>query len=392
VIAPHGGRLVNRVLDGSALAEWHGRAAGLPVIQVSEEAAFDVENIATGVFSPLEGFMTHLEVESVLRRRRLPNDLPWTIPIVLDVAGDEVSGVAPGDAVVLAHGGRRLAVIQVTDIYRVEREAFARETFGTLDRRHPGVQRVEQMGEWLVAGPISLLETMDDPHASYRLSPAETRVLFRLKGWRTVVGFQTRNVPHLGHEYVQKTALTFSDGLFINPVIGRKKAGDFRDEVILDAYGALVRNYYLRERAVLGILRTEMRYAGPLEAVFHAIVRKNFGCTHFVVGRDHAGVGTFYGPYDAHAIFEEFPDLGIVPLFFTAFFYCNTCGGVANEKTCPHDPEHHVQFSGTRLRKAIEGGDPESARLIRPEVAEVIARYPDPLVRVDGPPGAVAGW
>jgi sulfate adenylyltransferase len=192
------------------------------------------------------------------------------------------------------------------------------------------------------------------------------------------VGFQTRNVPHLGHEYVQKTALTFVDGIFINPVIGRKKPGDFKDEVILAAYEALIRNYYLRERTVFAVLLMEMRYAGPREAVFHAIVRKNFGCTHFIVGRDHAGVGAFYGPYAAQEIFDHYPDLGIVPLFFTAFFYCMRCGSIANEKTCPHE-DARVDVSGTRFRQALLG-DGEAERLVRREVLEVVRRFPDPFV------------
>ncbi|MDQ7841240.1 MAG: sulfate adenylyltransferase [bacterium] len=380
MIAPHGGRLVNQVLEGSAREKWLALAESLPVIQIGLDVAYEVENLATGVFSPLEGFMTRADLEHVLHRKRLASDLPWTVPVVLDVSRDDVSGIGPGDPVVLAWRDRRVAILHVAEVFPLDREELAGASYGTLDERHPGVQRVAGMRELLLGGRVELLDSAADLFAAYRLSPAETRVLFRMRGWRTVVGFQTRNVPHIGHEYVQKTALTFADGLFINPVIGRKKPGDFKDEVILETYAVLMRNYFLRDRAVLGILRTEMRYAGPREAVFHAIVRKNFGCTHFIVGRDHAGVGSFYGPYDAHAIFEEFPDLGIVPLFFTAFFYCKRCESVANEKTCPHGTEHQVQFSGSLLRAALEGKDPEVARLIRPEVAEAIARYPDPLV------------
>lgn len=388
MIAPHGGRLVNQVLDGDARDEWTARAACLPTIQVGLETAFDVENLATGVFSPLEGFLSRAQLEHVLHRKRLPNDLPWTIPTVLDVGRTDAAAIGSSAAVALAHRDRPLAILHVADIYPFDRDEYAGAVYGTRDEQHPGVRRVAQMGDLLVGGRVELLSALDDPFAAFRLSPAETRVLFRRRGWRTVVGFQTRNVPHIGHEYVQKTALTFADGLFINPVIGRKKAGDFKDEVILDTYAALMRHYFLRERAVLGVFRTEMRYAGPREAVFHAIVRKNFGCTHFIVGRDHAGVGNYYDPYAAHAIFEEFPDLGIAPLFFTAFFYCARCESVANDKTCPHGPEHHIQFSGSRLRAALEGGDPASVRLIRPEVAEVIARYPDPLIGAEETAGS----
>jgi sulfate adenylyltransferase len=236
------------------------------------------------------------------------------------------------------------------------------------------------MGDVLLGGKITLVGESDDPFASYSLGPAETRILFREKGWRSVVGFQTRNVPHLGHEYLQKTALTFSDGLFINPVIGKKKPGDFLDEVILKSYEELIRHYYLRERAVLAVLKTEMRYAGPREAIFHAIMRKNFGCTHFIVGRDHAGVGSFYDPFAARDIFQEFPDLGIAPVFFNAFFWCTKCGGVANEKTCPHPDADQVQFSGTRMREMLMAGEVPPPELMRPEVAEAIIAMGDLFV------------
>ena len=245
---------------------------------------------------------------------------------------------------------------------------------------HPGVRKVYGLGDFLVGGEIHLLNDVPNPYSRYTLYPEETRVLFRERGWRTVVGFQTRNAPHLGHEYVQKTALTFVDGLFINPVIGRKKPGDFRDDVILKAYDALIKYYYPRNSVALSIFRTEMRYAGPREAIFHAIVRKNFGCTHFIVGRDHAGVGNFYGPYEAQEIFSDFPDLGITPLFFKEFFYCKKCGGVANPKTCPHGDEYHITFSGTKIRKMLLNGEVPPPELMRPEVAEAILSFDNPFV------------
>jgi sulfate adenylyltransferase len=237
------------------------------------------------------------------------------------------------------------------------------------------------MNDLLIGGRLSLIRLCRDEFERFRLRPMETRLLFKEKGWQSVVGFQTRNIPHLGHEYVQKTALSFVDGLFINPVIGRKKSGDFKDEVILEAYEALIRNYYLRERAVMAILRTEMRYAGPREAIFHAIVRKNFGCTHFIVGRDHAGVGNYYAPYAAQEIFEDFPDLGIVPLFFKSFFYCERCASVVNEKTCPHDASYHIDFSGTGLREKLSKGEVPPKEFVRPEVADVLLKWKDPFVQ-----------
>jgi sulfate adenylyltransferase len=214
----------------------------------------------------------------------------------------------------------------------------------------------------------------------FRLIPKETRFLFKARGWRTISGFQTRNAPHLGHEYVQKTALAFVDGLFINPLIGRKKKGDFRDEVTIDAYKELMSHYYLKDAAVLVTLEMEMRYAGPREAVFHAIVRKNFGCTHFVVGRDHAGVGNFYGPYEAQEKFDEYPDLGITPLFFRSFFYCKKCGAVENDKVCPHGSKDHMMFSGTSIRELLMRGIRPTSEMMRPEVVDAILRYSDPFV------------
>lgn len=377
MVAPHGGRLVDRVLKGERRQEALERAHLLPKLDLSRELAFEVENIATGAFSPLEGFLGREDLESVLEHGRLPNDLPWTIPIVLDASRQEARSL--GDEVVLCYAGMPVAIMSVEDVYTYDKERMALRVYGTTSEEHPGVLKVKKMGELLVAGKVDLINPVPSPFPKYKLSPKETRVLFELKGWRTVVGFQTRNVPHIGHEYVQKTALTFVDGLFINPVIGRKKPGDFKDEVIIAAYEALVENYYLRDTAVLAVLQMEMRYAGPKEAVHHAVVRKNFGCTHFIVGRDHAGVGNFYPPYAAQEIFEEYPDIGIVPLFFRSFFYCRRCGGVVNEKVCPHGEEQRISFSGTKLREMLkEGGKGEI--LIRPEVERAIREYPEPFV------------
>jgi sulfate adenylyltransferase len=348
-------------------------------VDLNAEQASDVWNLATGAYSPLEGFLGPEDLRAVLFDRRLANGVTWTIPIVLDVSAERARRL--GDAVGLWHNGRPLARLDGVCPYRYDRVDYAKQVFGTDDAKHPGVAKVLGLGDVLLGGTVTALGDLETAAhlARYRLTPRETRVLFDAKGWRTVVGFQTRNVPHLGHEYVQKTALTFVDGLFINPVIGRKKAGDFKDEVILAAYEALVQHYYVRERTVLATLHTEMRYAGPREAIFHAIVRKNFGCTHFIVGRDHAGVGSYYAPYAAQEIFDDFPDLGITPLFFTAFFYCRRCGSVANEKTCPHAAEARLDFSGTLLRRLLtERHAPDG--LIRPEVAEVILGVDNPFV------------
>lgn len=372
---PHGGKLVNRVAS-RALEE----ARELPKINIKKETAIEAENIAHGVFSPLEGFMTRNDYISVLENMRLENDLPWTIPIVLDVPKDLLQGIKEGDTVVLMNDGLPIAFMNIEDVYNFSKREYAEKVFKTTDINHPGVSKVFNMNDTLIGGKIELLNTVENPFKRYTLRPIETRILFKELGWRTIVGFQTRNAPHLGHEYVQKTALTFVDGLFINPVIGRKKKGDFKDEVILKAYEVLIKKYYLKDRAVLAILRTEMRYAGPREAIFHAIIRKNFGCTHFIVGRDHAGVGNYYKPYEAQEIFEEFPDLGISPIFFKQFYYCKKCYGYVNESVCPHAGDDIIPPSGTKIREMIMKGKMPPKEMMRPEVAKVILSFKEPFV------------
>jgi len=378
--APHGGRLIDRVAPESKRGRLLEEAEELPRIEVSLEKRKDMENIAYGIYSPLEGPLTQEDYRSVLDRGRLASGVPWTIPIVIDISEEEAEGFREGDDIALSEGGEAFAILHVEEVYPIDRREYALKVFKTLDTAHPGVARTMKMKPLLVGGPIWLLKETPGKFPKYRLKPKETRLLFRERGWRTVAGFQTRNAPHLGHEYVQKTALAFVDGLFINPLIGRKKPGDFRDEVIIEAYETLLRHYYLRETAVLVTLEMEMRYAGPREAIFHAIVRKNFGCTHFIVGRDHAGVGKYYGPYEAQEAFEEYPDLGITPLFFRSFFYCSRCGGVTNERVCPHPAECRIEFSGTRIREMLMRGERPPRELMRPEVVDVILRHPNPFV------------
>lgn len=380
VSRPHGGRLVVRVASENRRERVLASAAEYIQLKIGVREAYDVENIGYGVYSPLDGFMVSEDLEHVLFDMRLSSDIPWTIPIVVSITQRERT-FDVGDEVLLVYNGHPLAVMQVEDIYSYDKKLYVEKVFKTSDPSHPGVYNVlREMGEYLVGGRIELVDTAPNPYSRYYLRPIETRVLFRERGWRTIVGFQTRNAPHMGHEYVQKTALSFVDGIFINPVIGRKKRGDFRDEVILEAYTVLMRNYYPRDTAVLSIVRYEMRYAGPREAIHHAIMRKNFGCTHFIVGRDHAGVGGFYGPYEAQEIFKEFPDLGITPIFFREFFYCRKCGGIVHEKICPHGEEHRIRFSGTYVRNAIMKKEGIPPYIIRPEVARVLLSYPNPFV------------
>jgi sulfate adenylyltransferase len=381
MIRPHGGKLIGRVLHREEKDKALAKAKKLPSLKLNQESISEVENIAFGVFSPLEGFLGEKDYQSVLNQMRLPNDLPWPIPIVLDVEKEKADKFKEGqDIILLNEDNQPVAVLHLEEKYGYSKKELAEKVFQTTDAAHPGVAKVEKMKDVLLAGKIDLIQVSPTPFDKYKLEPLETRILFKEKGWRTIVGFQTRNTPHIGHEYVQKTALTFTDGVFVNPVIGRKKKGDFKDEVILASYDELIRNYYLKERAVVAILQMEMRYAGPREAIFHAIIRKNFGCTHIIIGRDHAGVGNYYPPYAAQDIFEEFPDLGIVPLFFKSFYFCKKCNSVVNEKTCPHPPEEHINFSGTKIREMLIEGKIPPPELMRPEVAKIIISYDNPFV------------
>lgn len=350
-------------------------ASEMESLQLSSELRKDVGNIAAGVYSPLKGFMNSDDFENVIEHSRLSNDVAWTLPIVLDVDEETKDRLEQVDDLILeTEDGESFAMMDVEEIYEFDKEKMAENVYGTLDNEHPGVEKTMNLDDYLVGGDIFQLKEHKTPFEKYHLTPMETRVLFKEKDWRNVVGFQTRNVPHLGHEYVQKTALTFVDGIFINPIIGKKKPGDYRDEVILDAYDTLMDNYYLRNRAVMSILEAEMRYAGPKEAVFHAIMRKNFGCSHFIVGRDHAGVGDYYGPYAAQDIFDKFPDLGVTPVFFKSFTYCEKCGGAVDGFICPHDDEHRENFSGTKMRNMFKDGKTPPDHMMRPEVAETVAQ------------------
>jgi len=380
VSKPHGGRLVNRVAVGRRRELLLEEARELPAIELNDSLAADVANIAHGVYSPLEGFMVQEDYLHVLYDMRLSNDIPWTIPITLDVSSEEIANVKEGDDIALTYRGTIIAIMRVEEIYSWNKKEYVEKVYGTTSLEHPGVAKTMQRKDLLIGGPIDLLNDPPEPFERYRLWPAETRVLFEARGWKTVAGFQTRNVPHLGHEYIQKAALTFVDGLFINPLVGWKKRGDYKDEVIVRAYEVLIQHYYPRDSVVLSILRMEMRYAGPREAVHHAIVRKNFGCTHFIVGRDHAGVGNFYKPYEAWEIFREFPDLGITPLFIREAFYCRKCGSVVNEKVCPHGEEYRVRISGTAIREFLRRKQKPPEYVMRPEVAEVVLSFDNPFI------------
>lgn len=377
---PHGGKLVDRILSSHAIKRMMTEQ-DIQQVVVREESLIDAANIARGIFSPLEGFLDRNHLTSVLDDKRLLNDTPWTIPILLDVSEGKIGNLEEGDECLLTDLGlTRQARLHIEEIFKYDKNEIAEKVYGTTDPSHPGVWNTLNLGDIFLGGKVDLVGESDSPLDRVKLAPAETRVLFREKGWRTIVGFQTRNPPHLGHEWIQKIALTFADGVFINPLIGKKKQGDFKDEVIIATYYALLEHYYLRERAVLSILITDMKYAGPREAIHHAIIRKNFGCTHFIVGRDHAGVASFYKPYSAQDMFDEFPDLGIIPMFFSSFFHCSKCGGIANEKTCPHEEEFHMKFSGTDIRASIGKGERPQKEIMRKEIADILLRSKNPFV------------
>lgn len=373
---PYGGRLINRVVTGERALQLVDEARRLPVVRLNPFELTDLEMLAIGAFSPLEGFMTRADYEGVVREMRLANGLPWSLPVTLAVSSEEAQRLRKESRLALADdSGVPLAVLQTDDFYRFDRQAEARQVFRTTDATHPGVAYLATRGEWLVGGPVEVFrrpEAHAFPH--YRLDPADTRRIFAERGWKTIVGFQTRNPVHRAHEYIQKTALEIVDGLLLHPIAGETKSDDVSLAVRLRCYEALIQNYYPRDRVLLALNPASMRYAGPREAVFHALVRKNFGCTHFIVGRDHAGVGNTYGPYDAHRIFDELTpkELGITPLFFENTFYCRRCAGMASSKTCNHDDGSHVTLSGTQVRSILRDGGKLPPEFTRPEVAEVL--------------------
>lgn len=372
---PHGGRLVNRFVASDKKTD------GMFTISVSSDLRNDIENIADGVFSPLEGFVGEQDFQSIVKTGRLTDGLAWTVPIVLDV--DEETAVKMKDAgqIALATGGDRFAILHVEETYSFDKLACAKAIYQTDDIKHPGVEKMVNMRNRLAGGRIQVVRRIEQsPLRKYRMTPAETRTEISQKGWKSVVGFQTRNVPHVAHEMLQKAALNLYDGLFVNPLIGKKKEGDFKDEVILATYVALIDNYYPKDRAMFVTLHTEMRYAGPKEAIHHAIMRKNFGCSHFIVGRDHAGVGTYYHPFAAHEIFKDYTDLEIEPVFFPAFYYCKKCLSYANERNCPHGAEFREELSGTKMRNMVSSGEIPAEHLMRPEISKIIISIAEPFV------------
>jgi len=376
----HGGRLVNRVLSASERARREGEAHELLRITPFIDQVYDAEKIGIGAYSPLEGFQDRITLESVLSKGRLPNDLPWTMPIVLAPTGAEneqvLRAVRPGDVVGLNDtAGNLFALLHLEEKFAFPRSEVAKRVYATTDPNHPNVADLMAAGETALAGKVDLLRRRELPTGALELTPAETRAEFARRGWKNVAGYQTRNVPHTAHEYLQRCTLEREDvdGLFLHPVLGRLKKGDYRPEVILEAYQALVKNYYPADRVMLSALSITMRYGGPKATLFLAIVRKNYGCGSYIVGRDQAGVGSYYDPYDCQRIFNEY-DIGVLPLKYAETYFCRDCGWMASARTCAHSPDRRLNTSQTALRQALAKGEPLPSEIIRPEVARVLAR------------------
>ncbi len=376
VIPAHGGQLVNRVVTGSDREKLLAKAATLPKITLNSREMSDLDMIACGALSPLEGFMGQKDYEAVVEKMRLANGLPWTIPVNLTVKKENEGQYKVGSEVALLDPqGTVLAIIHVEEKYSPNKKNEALKVYKTEEEAHPGVAAVYAQGDVYLAGKVDVLNRVKyENFLDHRKDPADLRKLFEDKKWKRIVAFQTRNPIHRAHEYLTKCALEICDGLLIHPIVGDTKGDDIPADVRMKCYQVLLADYYPKERSVLAVNPAAMRYAGPREAIFHALIRKNYGCTHFIVGRDHAGVGNYYGTFDAHLIFDNFTadEIGITPLFFDHSFFCKKCGEMASNKTCPHTPEDRVALSGTKVRELLQAGQLPPPEFSRPEVAKIL--------------------
>ncbi len=378
LIAPHGGELADRVLTGQALESAQAKVKDLPAIKVDAYTAFDIDGIGKGLFSPVTGFMNEADTRRVLDTMHLSDGLPWTIPLLLAVSHETADPLEVGAEVAIEDDqGDMVAILHLSEKFQFDHAEIAEKVYLTTDTTHPGVAYTMSLGPVFLAGDLDVLKTREIEFQHYNLTPRETRAAFEERGWTRVVAFQTRNPVHRAHEYLQKCALEICDGLLLHPLMGTTKSDDIPGAVRMECYTTLLELYYPKEHTMLSLMPVNMRYAGPKEAIMHSIIRKNYGCSHFIVGRDHAGVGDFYGTYDAQRIFDQFDprELDITPLFFEHSFFCKACGNMASVKTCPHDKGQHVFLSGTKVREMLKKGEMPPAEFTRPEVARVLVRW-----------------
>jgi sulfate adenylyltransferase len=379
LINPHGGKLVNRVLPPEAAKDAAASAESLPSITLSAREQGDLEMIAIGAFSPLAGFMGRKDFAGVCKDMRLADGTVWPIPVTLSPANDVAAKVKEGQKVALKDDdGKVLAVMTVQEKYPHDKAMEIPNVYKTEDDAHPGVAIIRKQGDTCLAGPVDVITPNPAPEfPEYRLPPAKTREAFAAKGWQTVAAFQTRNPIHRAHEYLTKCALEITDGLLIHPLVGETKSDDIPADVRMECYRTLIDKYYNRDRTMLTVMPLAMRYAGPREAVLHSLIRKNYGVTHFIVGRDHAGVGNYYGTYDAQKIFDNFkPDeIGVTPLKFEHSAWCKVCEGMVSSKTCPHGNDTKVHLSGTKVRDMLKAGQRPPMEFSRPEVADILIRW-----------------
>lgn len=377
-IKPHGGKLVNRITEGKQREGLLNKAKSLNKIQLNSREISDLEMLAIGAFSPLEGFLSEDDYKSVVENSRLKNGLVWSIPITLSATKEEIKDLKTNQDITLLNSQEVLGLLHLEEIYAYDKDKEAELVYKTTDSTHPAVAYLYSQGEFLLAGKITLLNRhKHEEFPEYWFDPIQTRNIFKEKGWRRIVGFQTRNPIHRAHEFIIKTALEIVDGLFLNPLVGETKKGDIPAEVRMTCYKTLIEKYFPKDRVFMGVYGAAMRYAGPREAILHALVRKNFGCTHFIVGRDHAGVGNFYGPFEAQEIFDKFlpSEIGITPLFFENAFWCRHCAEMATVKTCPHPQIEHFSLSGTKVRELLASGEIPPPEFTRPEIADILIEW-----------------
>lgn len=368
MIQPHGGKLVNRMITEDQLP------GNVSVLTLNEREKNDLEMIGCGAMSPLEGFMNGTDYNSVVKNMRLASGIVWSLPVVFSQKKDDPQ-VAAGDTVALTYNNRVRGIMEIEEVFTADLMFEAKETLLTDDDAHPGVQYLKTLSGTYIGGKISAIDLRDqEPFREHRLIPEETRALFQEKGWKSIVAFQTRNPIHRAHEYLQKVSLEMVDGLLIHPLVGATKADDIPADVRMKCYETILEKYYPSDRTALSVFPAAMRYAGPREAIFHALLRKNYGCTHFIVGRDHAGVGDYYGTFDAQVIFDKFTEeeIDIIPLKFEHAFFCNKCGGMATARTCPHTGADRVFLSGKKVRAMLIDGILPPPEFTRPEIAQIL--------------------